>query len=96
MAGKGCADMTDAELDSLTNALKCTSVREQMHSRDIAVILQDFKAVASECTDLGRLLSYLRLIRNMVAGVEKNTSQVVEYFDSSFNIWVSGIQYFIP
>jgi hypothetical protein len=81
--------MTEADLDSLTQALKCTSVREQMQSSDIEVILQEFKAVASEGIEVEKMLSYLRLVRNLVAGVEKNTSQVVQYFDSCFNIWVS-------
>ena len=81
-----------SELGGLTRALaSCSSAREEMEDQDIENILEGLSAAAATDSDedTERLLAYLRLTRNMVAGVERITNQVVQYFDNNFDVWVS-------
>lgn len=82
-------DLANAELARLASSLVSSEAREQITSEDILRILEGFKA-ASCGDDVERLVGFLRLIRNMVAGVERNANQVSDYFNNSFDFWVSS------
>ncbi len=83
----------DAKLTSLLASLSSITVREQMEATAVERVLEGLKEAASVgWEDRERLLTYLRLTRNMVAGVERNANLVVQCFNTGFEIWVSGIR----
>jgi hypothetical protein len=86
-------ERTTSELESLTFSLAKINMREQLKASEVENILEELKACA-EKEDTERLLACLRLARNLVGGVHTNAHLAVQFFTSSFDLWV-GVLHFL-
>jgi hypothetical protein len=86
-------ERTTAELESLSLSLAKIKMREQLKASEVENILEELKACA-EKEDSERLLACLRLARNLVGGAHANADLAVQFFSSSFDLWV-GVVHFL-
>jgi hypothetical protein len=83
-------ERTTAELESLSLSLTKINMREQLKASEVENILEELKACA-EKEDSERLLACLRLARNLVGGAHTNADLAVQFFTSSFYLWVGAV-----
>jgi hypothetical protein len=87
-------ERTTAELESLSLSLTKINMREQLKASEVENILEELKAAAFGEKDSERLLACLRLARNLVGGAHTNADLAVQFFSSSFDLWV-GVLHFL-
>jgi hypothetical protein len=85
-------ERTIAELDSLGLSLAKINIREQLKASEVENILEELKACA-EKEDSERLLACLRLARNLVGVAHTNADLAVQFFSSSFDLWVGAVNF---
>jgi hypothetical protein len=87
-------ERTTAELESLSLSLAKINMREQLKASEVENILEELKAEAcAEKEDTERLLACLRLARNLVGVAHTNADLAVQFFTSSFDLWVGAINF---
>jgi hypothetical protein len=87
-------ERTTAELESLSLSLTKINMREQLKASEVENNLEELKAAAcAEKEDSERLLACLRLARNLVGGAHTNADLAVQFFTSSFDLWVGAVNF---